>query len=136
MPSSTFSDGAAPTWVLLFPHTIMTAIARIKLKRISGGDDVETRVRWLQRFCLLDALDVDVLEMLARGPAPDPDGWPLAELADRLGASEYALVDRLHPGAPLVHWGLVRLAIAPPARISLNERIEHFLFHGTVTSYP
>ena len=58
--------------------------------------------------------------------APDPDGWPVAALAEQLGSPEHAVVDALRPGTALVSWGLVRLGGTD--HVTLNERIARFLF--------
>jgi hypothetical protein len=109
----------------------MQTLERIKHhKRPVGPSDAGGRLQWLGIFCRLQPMELEVLRVVAgvQAPAPpDPDGWPVRALAEHLGLLERMVVDYLSPGAPLVHWGLVRVTAGDP-RIALNERIERFLF--------
>jgi hypothetical protein len=107
----------------------MEIISRIKLKkRGPETDDLTGRIAWLAKFCRLEQIEVEVLAVLARSYAPEPDGWPVAELARQVGVSEHTVRELVSVGSPLSEWGLVRVSPKLDALVVLNERIERFLF--------
>jgi hypothetical protein len=90
--------------------------------------DLPGRLAWLAKLCGLERIEVEILSVLARPSAPEPDGWPVAAVARLLCVSDQTVRVLVGPCTPLTEWGLVRMSPDPDARITLTERIEHFLF--------
>jgi hypothetical protein len=107
----------------------MEIISRIKLKkRGPENDDLPGRIAWLAKFCRLERIEVEILSVLARPHAPEPDGWPISLVAAQLGVCDHTVRELVGVTAPLCEWGLVRVIGEENAQVMLNERIERFLF--------
>jgi hypothetical protein len=108
----------------------MEIISRIKLKkRGPENDDLPGRIAWLAKFCRLERIEVEILSVLARPHAPEPDGWPVSRVASAIGVCDHTVRELVGVTAPLAEWGLVRVSGEDSdAHVMLNERIERFLF--------
>jgi len=110
----------------------MEIISRIKLKKNSleadDLNDLPGRIEWLAKLFRLQRIECEILSLLSRPSAPEPDGWPVSTVARQIGVADHTVSELVGPYAPLIEWGLVRVSAEPDARVALNERIERFLF--------